>query len=200
MLRQTISGTRRTRFFSFDLVCQKIIQQRYGLTTSTSSSNRSLVSGQQSPLSNQMRSLPNSHSAPSPSYITPTMNLAQTAPASSFSSHRYEHQPIISPTPAGRLSATQYFHTSTINGVLQDRQHHPYQQQSIQIDKRHRAVKEQAATKLSPLTETFSLPVHDGQARLDMHEQSTPISTPTQKRKETKRKSNIFTVRVKCDD
>ena len=87
-----------------------------------------------------------------------------------------------------------------MNGVLQDRQHHYYQQQPIQIDKRHRSVKEQAGTKLSTLSETFSLPVHDGQARLDIHEQLTPISTPTQKRKETKRKSNIFTVRVEFDD
>jgi len=33
-----------------------------------------------------------------------------------------------------------------------------------------------------------SLPIHD------TNEQLTPTSTPTQKRKETKRKSNIFTV------
>jgi hypothetical protein len=44
--------------------------------------------------------------------------------------------------------------------------------------------------KLSTLSETKSLPVHEGQIKIDFNEQLTPTSTPTQKRK-----SNLFTVR-----
>ncbi|CAF1280850.1 unnamed protein product, partial [Adineta steineri] len=80
----------------FHDVCQKIIQQRYGFSTSTlsSSSNRSITPQQQSPISNQIRILSSSHSIPASSHFTGNINLSQTTPASVFSSYHYEqHQP-----------------------------------------------------------------------------------------------------------
>ncbi|CAF4273744.1 unnamed protein product, partial [Rotaria sordida] len=80
--------------------------------------------------------------------------------------------------------------TQTLNGVLKDRNNQQQQQQpQPQIDKRTRSFKEQFGTKLSTLTETQSLPVYEGQSKSDTNDQLTP----TQKRKETKRKSNLFT-------
>ena len=144
------------------LACQKIIQHRYGFSTSTLSSNRSLtpqtisnISQQQSPVSNQVRLISNSHSVPSSSYIAGNINLAQTAPASVFSSYHYQHeqqhQPILAPP-----------NPQTTNGVLKDRNNH----QQIQNDKRTRSFKEPpTGNKLSTLNEMQSLPVHEGQVR-----------------------------------
>ncbi|CAF3262863.1 unnamed protein product [Rotaria sp. Silwood2] len=185
----------------FHDVCQKIVQQRYGTSNSMSSTNRSLTPQtisnitthstnsltQQSPVSNQVRLVTNSHSVPS-SYVAGNINLAQTAPASVFSSYHYqqEQQPIlVLPTqnfPIAQLA--QCFNNQSTNGVLKDRNN-----QQQQIDKRNRSFKEPIGNSLSTLKEAQSLPVHEGQT----NEQLTPTSTPTQKRKETKRKSNLFT-------
>ncbi|CAF3962365.1 unnamed protein product [Adineta steineri] len=187
----------------FHDVCQKIIQQRYGFSTSTlsSSSNRSITPQQQSPISNQIRILSSSHSIPASSHFTGNINLSQTTPASVFSSYHYEqHQPPnLSPATQNLAVAqlAQCFNTQTINGVLKDRNN---QQQISTNDKRHRSYKDQHAMKLSTLSETQSLPVHEGQIRIDTNEQITPTSTPTQKRKETKRKSNLFTPGKKDED
>jgi hypothetical protein len=185
------SHTVKIRLTPFcSLVCQKIIQQRYGFSNLTLSSNRSINSQQQqSPLSNQLRILSNSQSIPSTSYLT------QTAPASVFSSHHYDQQSPILSSPIQQNFAVaklvQSVNTPTMNGVLKDRNNQ--QQQQNQIDKRRRSFKEQQPEmRLSTLSETNSLPVHENQT---INEQITPTSTPTQKRKETKRKSNIFTVR-----
>ncbi len=144
------------------LVCQKIIQHRYGFSTSTLSSNRSLtpqtisnISQQQSPVSNQVRLISNSHSVPSSSYIAGNINLVQTAPASVFSSYHYQHeqqqhQPILVPP-----------NQQSTNGILKDRNN----QQQIQNDKRTRSFKEPTGNKLSTLNEMQSLPVHEGQVR-----------------------------------
>jgi hypothetical protein len=160
----------------FYLACQKVIQHRYGFSTSTLSSNRSITPQQQSPISNQIRFLTNSHSIPVTSQLPGNINLTQTAPASVFSSYHYEQQPL-SP--------------QAINGVLKDRNN---QQQQQQIDKRTRSFKDQPVLKLSTLNETQSLPIHE------TNEQLTPTSTPTQKRKDTKRKSNLFTVKISTDE
>jgi hypothetical protein len=181
--------------YLFFIVCQKIIQQRYGFSTSTLSSNRSITPQQQSPISNQIRILSASHSIPASAHFAGNINLAQTAPASVFSSYHYEQQqsPSIGSPQTQNLAVAQLaqcFNNQTINGVLKDRNN----QQQIQMDKRIRSYKDQPGMKLSTLSETQSLPVHDGQIRIDANEQVTPTSTPTQKRKETKRKSNLFTV------
>ncbi len=174
-------------FFS---VCQKVIQHRYGFSTSTLSSNRSITPQQQSPI----QILSNSHSIPpSSSYLPGNINLTQTAPASVFSSYHYDQQPPILSPPIQNFAVAQLaqcFNTQTINGVLKDRNN----QQQTQIDKHTRSFKEQSGIKLSTLNETQSLPVHEGQGKIDSNEQLTPTSTPTQKRKDTKRKSNLFTV------
>ena len=167
-------------FFIF-VVCYKVIQQRYGY----SSSNRSLTPQQQSPV----RMLSNSQSVPPSTHTGGSLNLTQTAPASVFSSYRYESQGstqtlLSSPTP--NLSVTQYFHTPTMNGVLKDRNN----QHQGQSDKRTRSFKDQQGGKLSTLNESQ---LTTGQ---EINEQITPTSTPTQKRKESKRKSNLFTVSV----
>jgi hypothetical protein len=110
-----------------------------------------------------------------------------------FSSYHHDHHqqpPILSP-PSQNFAVTQLaqcFNTQSNNGVLKDRNNH-------QIDKRNRSFKDSTGMKLSTLTETQSLPVHEGQIKVDIHERTTPTSTPIQKRKETKRKSNLFTVR-----
>jgi len=65
------------------------------------------------------------------------------------------------------------------------------QQQQQTLDKRTKSFKDQTAMKLSTLSETHSLPMSDA------NEQITPTSTPTQKRKENKRKSNLFTVNLR---
>lgn len=180
----------------FLIVCQKIIQHRYGFSTSTLSTNRSITPQQQSPIANQIRILSSSHSIPASSHLTGNINLTQTAPASVFSSYHFERQqppPILSP-PTQNLAVAQLaqcFNSHPINGVLKDRNN----QQQMQNDKRLRPV-----TKLTTLSETQSLPVHEGQIRIDANEQLTPTSTPTQKRKETKRKSNIFTVGIFTDN
>jgi hypothetical protein len=156
-----IHNKKKTTFEFFILVCQKIVQYRYGFITSTLSSNRSLtpqtisnISQQQSPVSNQVRLISNSHSVPSSSYIAGNINLAQTAPASVFSSYHYQqehqHQPILVPP-----------NQQSTNGVLKDRNN----QQQIQNDKRTRSFKEPPGNKLSTLSEMQSLPVHEGQVR-----------------------------------
>ena len=77
------------------------------------------------------------------------------------------------------------------NGVLKDRNSQQQQQQQQTLDKRTKSFKDQTAMKLSTLSETHSLPMSDA------NEQITPTSTPTQKRKENKRKSNLFTVNLR---
>ena len=133
-------------------------------------------------MSNQYRFLTNSQSVPPSSYIPGALNLTQTAPASVLSNYRYD-------SPGPNLSLGPGFHTPTGNGVLKDR--NSQQQQQLSIDKRNRSLKDPLGSKLSTLSETPLLP---GQERVEGNEQITPTSTPTQKRKETKRKSNIFTV------
>lgn len=152
------------------LVCSKVVQQRYGLPSSTI--HRSIPN----PIPpSPVRMLSNSQSVPPSSYTSGSINLTQTAPASILSS------------PTTNFSSTQIFQTPTMNGLSKDR---TQQQQQGQSDKRNRSVKESTAGKLSTLNETqFS----SGQ---EIAEQITPTSTPTQKRKESKRKSNIFTVSV----
>ncbi len=181
---------RKKQIINYILACQKVAQQRYGFSTSTLSSNRSITPQQQSPISNQIRILSNSHSVPPPSHLPGNINLTQTAPAAVFSSYQYDQQPPILSPPTQNFAVAQLaqcFNTQT-NGVLKDRNN--------QVDKRHRSFKEQPGMKLSTLNETHSLPVHEGQTRVETNEQLTPTSTPTQKRKETKRKSNLFTVRI----
>ena len=160
----------------FSSVCHKVVQQRYGF-----SSHRSLTPQQQpqSPMSTQYRFLSNSQSVPSASYIPGALSLTQTAPASVLSNYRYDGSTLLaSPTP--NLSLGQVFQTPTNNGVLKDR---------------NRTLKDPVGSKLSTLNETQTLPgQQQQQERFDANEQITPTSTPTQKRKETKRKSNIFTV------
>ncbi|CAF5016538.1 unnamed protein product, partial [Rotaria sp. Silwood1] len=179
----------------FHDVCQKVIQQRYGFSTSTLSSNRSITSQQQSPISNQLRVLTNSHSVPQSSHITGNINLTKTTPASIFSSYHHDQQSSIVSPPTQNLAIAQLaqcVNNQTLNGVLKDRNNQQQQQQQQhhqQIDKRTRSFKEQFGTKLSTLNETHSLPVYDTQSKIDTNDQLTP----TQKRKETKRKSNLFT-------
>ncbi|CAF0838528.1 unnamed protein product [Adineta ricciae] len=199
----------------FHDACQKIIHQRYGFSTSTLSSNRSLTpqsisnitvhpsnslpQQQQSPVANQVRIFSNNHNVPSSSYVAGNVNLAQTAPASVFSSYQYPQEPqpvLVPPTqsfPIAQLA--QCFNNQTSNGVLKDRNNQQQQQQQ-QLDKRSRSFKEPTGNKLSTLSEGQSFPGHEGQT----NEQLTPSSTPTQKRKETKRKSNIFTPGKKDED
>lgn len=139
------------------LVCQKIVQQRYGFTLS---SNRSVtpqtisnIAQQQSPVSNQVRLISNSHSVPSSSYVAGNINLAQTAPASVFSSYHYQQeqqQPILIPP-----------NQQTTNGVLKDRNN----QQQNPNDKRTRSFKEPTGNKLSTLNEMQPLPITEGQVR-----------------------------------
>jgi len=149
------------------LACQKIVQQRYGLSNSTLSSSRSLTpqtisnitthpSQQQSPVSNQVRLISSSHSVPS-SYIAGNINIPQTTPTSVFSSYHYqqEQQPILIPP-------TQNFQST--NGVLKDRNNQ--QQQQIQNDKRNRSFKEPTGNKLSTLNEIQTLPISEGQVRI----------------------------------
>ncbi|CAF1106197.1 unnamed protein product [Adineta ricciae] len=186
----------------FHDVCQKIIQQCYGLSTSTLSRPTILQQQQQSPISNQIRILSSSHSIPASSHLTGNVSLTQTAPASVFSAYHFEqpqHPPPILSPPTQNLAVAQLaqcFNSQSINGVLKDRNN----QQQIPNDKRNRTFKDQQAMKLSTLSETLSLPVHEGQIRHDINEQITPTSTPTQKRKETKRKSNLFTPGRKDED
>ncbi|CAF3726435.1 unnamed protein product [Rotaria sordida] len=181
-------------------VCQKVVQQRYGFSTSTLSSNRSITSQQQSSISNQVRVLTNSQSISQSSLITGNTNLPKTTPPSIFSSYHYDQQPpILSPSIQNTAIAqlAQCINTQTLNGVLKDRNNQQQQQQpQPQIDKRTRSFKEQFGTKLSTLTETQSLPVYEGQSKSDTNDQLTP----TQKRKETKRKSNLFTPGKKDED
>ncbi|CAF1959252.1 unnamed protein product [Rotaria magnacalcarata] len=183
----------------FHDVCQKVAQQRYSFSTSTLSSNRSIASQQQSPLSNQIRILTNSQSATQSSHLTGHVNLAKTAPASIFASYHYDQQqPILSPPtqniPIAQLA--QCVNTQAMNGVLKDRNNQQQQQQLSQVDKRTRSFKEPFTGKLSTLTETQTLPIYEGHSRIDTNEQVTP----TQKRKESKRKSNIFTPGKKDED
>lgn len=136
-----------------------------------------------------MRMLSSSQSIPSSSGLPAHINLTQTAPASVFSSYHYDQQsPVLSPPMQNFVVAqlAQCLNTQGSNGILKDRNN----QQLVQLDKRTRSFKEQPGMKLATLNETQSLPVHEGQT----NEQMTPISTPTQKRKDTKRKSNLFTV------
>jgi len=139
----------------FHDVCSKIVQQRYGF----SSTIRSVTPQQQSPV----RFLSNSQSVPQTSSM-------------------YISGPLLS-SPTPNLSNSQFFQTPTMNGVVKERNSH-HQSQS---DKRNRSFKDQQTTKLTILNETHFSSGHD------VNEQLTPTSTPTQKRKESKRKSNLFT-------
>lgn len=144
-----------------------------------------------------MRILAGSQSIPSSSYLPGHINLTQTAPASVFSSYHYDQQPPILSPPTQNVAVAQLaqcLSTQSSNGVLKDRNNQ--QQQQAQIDKRTRSFKEQLGAKLSTLNEANSLPVHESQTRPETNEQLTPTSTPTQKRKDTKRKSNLFTVSI----
>lgn len=147
-----------------------------------------------------MRMLSSSQSIPSSSGLPAHINLTQTAPASVFSSYHYDQQaPVLSP-PMQNFVVAQLAQCLSIqgsNGILKDRNN---QQLVVQLDKRTRSFKEQPGMKLATLNETQSLPVHEGG---QVGEQMTPISTPTQKRKDTKRKSNLFTVSLvgrSCED
>ena len=169
-------------------MCQKVIQQRYGYSTGTLSSNRSItpqtistmnvhssnsLSQQQSPVPNQVRLVSNSHSVPSSSYVAGNIHLAQTAPASVFSSYHFqnEQQPILVPPaqsfPIAQLA--QCFNSTSTNGVLKDRnnQQQQQQQQQAQLDKRTRSFKEPLGTKLSTLNEAQPLPFHETPVSLD---------------------------------
>ena len=170
---------------SFWKACQKIIHQRYGFSTSTLSSNRSLTpqsisnitvhpsnslpqQQQQSPVANQVRLFSNNHNTPSSSYVAGNINLAQTAPASVFSSYQYPQEPqpvLVPPTqsfPIAQLA--QCFNSQTSNGVLKDRNNQQQQQQQQQqLDKRSRSFKEPTGNKLSTLSEGQSFPGHEGQ-------------------------------------
>ena len=118
---------------------------------------------QSSPISNQVRLISSSHGVPSSSYIAGNINLAQTAPASVFSS--YQQQPILVP-PHPNLSTAplvQSFSTPSSNGVLKDRHN---QQAASQLDKRTRSFKEPLGVKLSTLNEAQALPAHEGQVSL----------------------------------
>ena len=172
-------------FTNVSLVCQKVIQQRYGFSTGTLSSNRSItpqtistmnvhpsnsLSQQQSPVSNQVRLISNSHSVPSSSYVAGNIHLAQTAPASVFSSYHFqnEQQPILVPPaqsfPIAQLA--QCFNSTSTNGVLKDRNNQQQQQQQqAQLDKRTRSFKEPLGTKLSTLNEAQPLPFHETPVR-----------------------------------
>ncbi|CAF3961234.1 unnamed protein product [Rotaria sp. Silwood2] len=183
----------------FHDVCQKVVQQRYGFSTSTLSSNRSISSQQQSPISNQLRVLTSSQSVPQSSHMTGNINSTKATPASIFSSYHYDQQPPIISPPTQNLAIAQLaqcVNTQTLNGVLKDRNNQQQQQQQPQIDKRTRSFKEQLGAKLSTLSETQLLPVYEAQSRIDTNDQLTP----TQKRKETKRKSNLFTPGKKDED
>ncbi|CAF3501843.1 unnamed protein product [Rotaria socialis] len=202
----------------FHDACQKIVQHRYGISNTMLLTNRSLTpqtisnitnypshsltQQQQSPVSNQVRLITNTHSVPS-SYVAGNINLAQTAPASVFSSYHYQQEQqqqqqqqqsvFVLPSqnfPIAQLA--QCFNSQAANGILKDRNN---QQQQLQ-DKRNRSFKEPIGNSLSTLKEAQSLPIHEGQT----NEQLTPTSTPTQKRKETKRKSNLFTPGKKDED
>ena len=99
---------------------------------------------QQSPVSNQVRLISNSHSVPSSSYVAGNINLTQTAPASVFSSYQdqiqhQQQQPILTPPS---------------NGVLKDRN-----------NQRTRSFKEPSGNKLSTLNEMQTLPVQEGQVK-----------------------------------
>ena len=140
-----------------------------------------------------MRMLSTSQSIASSSYLSGQISLTQTAPASVFSSYHYDQQPPLLSSPMQNFVVAQLaqcLSSQGSNGILKDRNN----QQIVQLDKRTRSFKDQPGMKLSTLNETQSLPVHEGQMRNETSEQMTPISTPTQKRKDTKRKSNLFTV------
>lgn len=82
------------------------------------------------------------------------MNLAQTAPASVFSSYHLQQdqqQPIL--IPPSNVQST--------NGVLKDRNNQ-------QNDKRTRSFKEPTGNKLSTLNEMQTLPVHEGQVKFNL--------------------------------
>jgi hypothetical protein len=152
-------------------VCQKVIQQRYGFSNGTLSSSRSLTPqsipsaafNQSSPVSNQVRLITSTHSIPS-SYVAGNINLAQTAPASIFSSY---HVPTESGTPMlvqPIAQLAQCFNSTTNNGVLKDRNNQ--QQPSLtnnQMDKRTRSFKEPMGVKLTTLNEGTALASHESQ-------------------------------------
>lgn len=135
------------------------------MTLPNLSTNRSVtpqtisnLTQQQSPVSNQVRLISNSHSVPSSSYVAGNINLAQTAPASVFSSYHYQQeqqqqQPILMPP-----------NQQTTNGVLKDRNNQQQQQQNAN-DKRTRSFKEPTGIKLSTLNEMQPLPPTEGQVR-----------------------------------
>lgn len=138
--------------------------------------------------------LTNSQSTPQSSHFTGNMNVTKMPPTSFFSSFHYDQQPQILSPPIQNIAISQFAPSITnqsLNGVLKDRNNQQQQQQALQYDKRNRSLKDQLSNKLTTLNETHSLPNNDGQLKTDISEQITP----TQKRKETKRKSNLFTVR-----
>jgi len=166
----------------FHEICQKVVQQRYGF------SNGIRSQCQTSPLtSNPIRFVGTSGN----------LNLAQTAPAGVLSTYQHasppSHEQNFAIAQLAQCLTTPNSSSSSNNGVLKDRNNHHQQQ----IDKRTRSFKEPLPMKLTTLNETQILPSHEGQMT---NEQLTPTSTPTQKRKETKRKSNLFTPGRKDDD
>lgn len=163
-----------------------MVHQRYGINNSILPTNRSLTpqtlsnlamhppnvfpsQQQQSPVSNQVRLISNTHSVPS-SYVAGNINLAQTTPTSVFSSYHYQQeqqqQPpmLVLPTqnfPIAQLA--QCFNSQPTNGVLKDRNN---QQQQQQVDKRTRSFKEPIGSSLSTVKEMQPLPIHEGQVRI----------------------------------
>ncbi|CAF1325013.1 unnamed protein product, partial [Didymodactylos carnosus] len=221
----------------FNDACQKVIQQRYsslippsiashrsltpqasflnsssGTTnTNTTTSSASLSNScpthhfQQQSQSQSQRLTTNNQSVPT-SYIVGN-SLAQTAPASVFSSYHYQqHQGQGQEIPAGiggqpimavaQLAQCINNAMGPSNGVKDRSTILP--SSALQLDKRSRSFKEPA--KLSTLSEQQSLQSQHQQQTGLLNEPLTPSSTPTQKRKETKRKSNLFTPGKKDDD
>lgn len=123
---------------------------------------------QHSPVSNQVRLITNTHNVPS-SYVAGNINLAQTAPASVFSSYHYPQEQqqqqsghMLPPQNFPIAQLAQCFNSQTTNGVLKDRNNQQPQQQ----DKRNRPFKEPIANSLSTLKEAQSLPVYEGQVKI----------------------------------
>ena len=158
---------------NFVLVCQKIVQQRYGIPNSMPLTNRSLTpqtmsnvtihpANPLSPVSNQVRLVSNSHHLPT-SYIAGNTNLSQTS-SPSYHYQQEQHPMLVLPTqnfPIAQLA--QCFNNQSPNGILKDRNN----QQQIPIDKRSRSFKEPVGNSLSTLKEAQSLPAHEGHVRIE---------------------------------
>lgn len=147
--------------------------------------------------SSQVKGLINSQSGPSSSHAGGNLNMIQTGPASMQANYRHDQQQqMIMSSPTPNLNSGTFLHTPTLNGVLKDRNN---QQTTLSQteNKTSRSMKEQIKAKSSNPSETLFSLGQETQGRVDQGEQLTPTSTPTQKRKEHKRRSNIFTVSLR---